>query len=197
MKIELEEVQDYWMDPSDEGNQPMSYITSNRNDRRSGILLDAMPTLELKNNARILEVGCNIGRNLDMLRRKGYTNLSGVEINYEAVQLMKDHYGKTFQASEIANSSIENYPIKFGGFDLIFTMAVLMHLPYDSDWVFDKLVKGTKKYLLIIEEEDCVKSWSHYPRDYKKMFENLGMKQMYELKNVFESGDYTLRVFKK
>ncbi|MCH2666131.1 hypothetical protein MK139_17565 [bacterium] len=46
----------------------------------------------LPSDARILEIGCNAGRNLDYLFRAGYTNLWGIEIGSAAVEM----FGATF-----------------------------------------------------------------------------------------------------
>jgi len=58
--------------------------------------------IPLSKHTRILELGCNVGRNLNYLRSKGFTNLTGIELNSEAVK-------NSLKGFKIFNSSIEDY----------------------------------------------------------------------------------------
>ena len=57
-------------------------------------------------------------------------------------------------------------------------MAVLEHLPKESEWIFEKMVKHSK-HIITIEDEKSINKIC-FPRNYKKIFEDLGMKQIYE-----------------
>lgn len=51
-------------------------------------------------SAGILELGCNVGKNLNTAYQAGYRNLEDIEINPEAVEILK----KTFpEMSSFAN----------------------------------------------------------------------------------------------
>jgi 2-polyprenyl-3-methyl-5-hydroxy-6-metoxy-1,4-benzoquinol methylase len=65
-------------------------------------------------------------------------------------------------------------------YDAVFTMAVLEHIHSDSEWVFEEIVQVSKKYLITMEDERTV-SWRHFPRQYKKIFEKVGTKQIEEI----------------
>ncbi|GEL78473.1 hypothetical protein TMU01_27080 [Tenuibacillus multivorans] len=59
----------------------------------------------------------------------------------------------------------------------MFSMAVLEHIHTDNDWVLEQIARITKSHLIVIESE----SWDserHFPRNYKKIFESLGFKQI-------------------
>jgi hypothetical protein len=47
----------------------------------------------------------------------------------------------------------------------------------DSDFLFSEMVRITNRYLITIEDERGV-SWRYFPRNYKKIFKSLGMKQV-------------------
>jgi hypothetical protein len=69
------------------GNNPQDYV---RATRRSQALLEII--CDLPTDARILEVGCNAGRNLAYLFDHGYTGVEGVEINPYAVDLLRSTF---------------------------------------------------------------------------------------------------------
>ena len=169
-------IHDYWKSPQDKANQPLAYISSKG---KSEYLLKKMESFY--NDYSILEIGCNIGRNLDHLYRSGFTNLSGIEISENALIEFKKKYKKTYDNVSLYNLSVENFFFRnykdSPQFDVIFTMAVLEHLHNDSQWVFEKMAEQTRYYILTIEDEKSI-SWKHFPRNYKKVFEKHGMKQI-------------------
>ena len=131
-----------------------------------------------KKHDKILELGSGTGRNLHYLLSSGYDNVFGIEISPKAIDLMKQKYSDILN---VWNDSIENKikDIKTGEFDIVFSMAVLMHIHRDSEWVFNEIVRVTKRYLITIEEEKKGgKGRKHLPRNFKKIFEDLGMKQV-------------------
>jgi len=141
-------------------------------------------------DARILEPGCNVGRNLNYLFKCGFTNLEGIELSKDALELLKKSYPEMARHITIHDRSIEEIITSFkdNAFDIVYTMAVLQHIHPASEWVFSEIVRITNSFLITMEGEDYV-SWRHFPRNYKKIFESLGMKQV-EAYNSF-------RVFKK
>ncbi|ABF71280.1 p028 [Rhizobium phage 16-3] len=58
--------------------------------------------------------------------------------------------------------------------DVIFTMAVLVHLPPESEWVFKEIAKKAKKKIIVFESEgDEDVSERHFLRHYKHIFQRL------------------------
>ena len=75
-------------------------------------------------DARILEVGANVGYQLEGLRRIGYRNLYGIELQRYAVEKAKAlHPGV-----DIIQGQATDLPFKDGYFDLVFTSGVLIHI---------------------------------------------------------------------
>jgi 2-polyprenyl-3-methyl-5-hydroxy-6-metoxy-1,4-benzoquinol methylase len=135
----------------------------------------------VKTNASIIELGCDVGRNLYQLWQAGYKNLAGVEINEDVVRLMKERFPE--MRPIIYQGSIEDRIKELQEYDLVFTVAVLEHIHRDSEWVFPEIAKRARM-LITIEGEKKNVSELHFPRNYKNVFEALGLHQIYE--KVFE-----------
>ena len=56
-------------------------------------------------------------------------------------------------------------------------MAVLQHIPPENDEVFAHIARLGKYNLLTIEDESYSSS-RHFPRNYKVVFEKLGLRQI-------------------
>jgi len=86
----------------------------------------------VKNNDSILEIGTNVGRNLNCIYENGFLNLHGIEINKQAVELMKKYY-QNLQVNMLVGP-VENKikQIKNKQMSLTFSMAVLMLLRITS-----------------------------------------------------------------
>lgn len=189
-RVTINDLHEHWRYP-DKANKPEDYLKPLE---RSEFLYQQIKDF-IPHHAKILELGCNVGRNLAYLRDKGYSNLTGIEINHNAIALgtQKGNFGYI----TVIESSIEDYfrPMRLG-FDLIFTMAVLEYLHPKSDYIFRDMARASK-YILTIEDE-ASKSFQHTPRNYKKIFEDLGMTQILEQDcgTIFPK-KMMLRLFKK
>ena len=193
--LSREKLYSYWKTPNDRWNSPELYLQGHE---RSEFLVSIVKRY-LNHEDSILEVGCNVGRNMQFLFDAGFRNLSAVEISAKALELMKLKFPIIAKSSRIYNSTIEDWVQSCSSlqFDLIFAMAVLEHLHWDSDWVFSYLSKMSKKYLVIIEDEWQVSN-RHFPRNYKDIFENLGMTQLEEINCIHIPGlnkNFFARVF--
>jgi pseudaminic acid biosynthesis-associated methylase len=78
-------------------------------------------------DARILEVGCNIGNQLVLLQQMGYTNLFGVEIQTYALELARSRTRNIGLRQGSVFYIPENRP-----FDLVFTSRVLIHISIED-----------------------------------------------------------------
>lgn len=167
-----DDLHNYWRNP-DTMNDPATYLDS---EERSAFLLSLVKQ-HVGTDAAVIELGCNVGRNLHYLWQGGYRNLSGVEINEQAIKLMHEHFPD--MKIPVYQGTIEDRIKELGKHDLVFTMAVLEHIHHDSEWVFGEIARITKKTLITIEDEKHT-SMRHFPRNYKKVFESLGLRQVYE-----------------
>ena len=100
--------------------------------------------LDKLNVDRILEVGCNVGNQLLLLKKMGYTNLWGIELQEYAVEIAR----KRTSGINIAKGSAFDIPYKNKFFDLVFTSGVLIHIsPDDIDKVLIEIYRCTNKYI--------------------------------------------------
>ena len=98
--------------------------------------------LDKLNVDRILEVGCNVGNQLLVLEKMGYTNLWGIELQGYAVEIAR----KRTSGINIAKGSAFDIPYKDNFFDLVFTSGVLIHIsPDDIDKVLDEIHRCTNR----------------------------------------------------
>ena len=100
-------------------------------------------------SASLLELGCNVGRNLNAAYQAGYRNLEGIEINPEAVEILKKTFLKWLQLHNIQLGRIEDYIRSIESRDCIFTMAVLVHIHPSSDWIFAEMANRVKTLILV------------------------------------------------
>jgi len=189
----------YWRNPPPEDrNCPMNYYKPDGWIRSGYLARYVSNTLTLPKDARIFEVGSGVGRNLAVLKFAGYDHLSGVELSQNSIDTMRAMMPILTQTNIRPGPAEDVLPsIMPLAFDLVFTMAVLEHLPPESETVFAEIVRITRKYVLTIEDEQCI-SFRHFPRNYKRVFEKLGLKQIdFEKKLVALPRSFRLRLFVK
>lgn len=103
---------------------------------------------EIAKNASLLEVGCNTGNQLSLLRQMGWSNLSGIELQPYAL--------------EVAQSRLPDVAFKLGSalalpcgdasFGLVFTSGVLIHIaPADLPRAMDEIYRTTREYIWGLE----------------------------------------------
>jgi SAM-dependent methyltransferase len=165
-----EVLHEFWRQPAPPQNNPHNYIGPIG---RSQALLELIR--ELPPEARILEVGCNVGRNLAHLHDNGYRHVEGVEINPHAVALLRSTYPQLADVPIHLGPAEEVLPtLPDDGYDLVFTMAVLEHIHPDSSIVFDELVRLGRS-VLAIEPPPGRGSHRTFPHDIPKIFQSRGL----------------------
>lgn len=179
---------DYWLNPTPE-NLPHEYL---KDAGRSKMLVDVIKhKIGLEHDRTILEVGCNVGRNLRYLDKAGYTQLAGVDVNPKALELAKVECCYMLGAIEEVLPRIKQ------PYGLVFTMAVLQHIPPENDSVFEHVARLGKYNLLVIEDEISHHGTRHFPRNYKDVFEGHGMTQIKGWRNLRDlSKRFVMRWFR-
>ena len=108
---------------------------------RTQLYSEFLNNLELN---QILEVGCNVGNQLNLLKKMGYLDLWGIELQDYAVEFAR----KRTSGFNIVKGTAFDIPFKNGFFDLVFTAGVLIHIsPNDIDTVLDEIYRCTNKYI--------------------------------------------------
>ncbi len=99
-------------------------------------------------DARILEVGCNVGTQLLMLQSMGFTNLHGIEIQDYALQRARGR----LPAAVLRQASALAIPYSDRFFDLVFTSGVLIHIaPADLPLALGEIRRCAKHWIWGIE----------------------------------------------
>lgn len=112
-----------------------------------GVNREQMNTEFLKNipkDAKILEVGCNVGAQLQILQKMGFTNLYGIEIQWYAVEKAKS----ITKNINILQGSGFDIPFRDNYFDLVYTSGVLIHInPADLPVIMKEISRCSKSYI--------------------------------------------------
>jgi len=157
--------------------KPADYLAVN--DGRSAKVVELMKRCEI--NGPILELGCNCGRNLDALWQAGFRELSGIEINEDAVLSISEAYPEMATDSKIYNLPMEDAlpALPTGSLEAVFSLAVLMHLSPRSEWVFDHIARVSSKFIITLEHEHYDGSY-FFARNYAEVFKPRGFECVYE-----------------
>ena len=119
--------------------------------KRFGITKDTMNDNFLKDipkDAKILEVGTNIGNQIFHLQSQGFTNLYGIEIQDRAINYAKH---RTDNLNIIKGDALD-IPFKDNYFDIVFTHGVLIHIsPENIIKVIDEIYRVSNKYIWGLE----------------------------------------------
>lgn len=139
---------------------------------------------DIDRKSKILEVGCNVGLNLQILQKMGFKNLHGIELNKKALQIAQERNPKAI----FVNSSIEDYQSK-EKYDLVFTAGVLIHIhPLTLELVIRKIIDLSSQYVFGFEyysdKLEEIKYRDHSNVCWKQDFPLLFMKLFPQLKIV-------------
>jgi pseudaminic acid biosynthesis-associated methylase len=108
----------------------------------------------IEKDARILEIGANIGLQLQGLQKMGLSNLFGLELQAYALQESKRRVRKI---SMIQGSAFQ-LPFKDAQFDLVFTSGVLIHIhPSDLRRALQEIRRCSRRWIWGFEyfSEEC------------------------------------------
>ncbi len=145
-------------------------------------------------DAAILEIGCGSGRHLEHLRKQGFKNLTGIDINDESFAVMNEQYPKLAETGSFETGAIEDLIPEFADdeFDVVYSVETLQHIHPDDDWVFEALGRITADLLVTAENEgnspergrgEATVSYVNeefplYHRNWKEVFSELGFAQL-------------------
>lgn len=120
----------------------------------------------------VLDLGCNCGYYLSLVKKEGYTNLSGIDISPVALKYGQEHFD--LKGVDLINGSFENVLpelISTGKkFDLIYTLGATVELVHPSSDIIRHICSLSEKYVILIINE-----WGHsYPRFWEYEFSRNG-----------------------
>ena len=197
--VDSNDVREAWVDRS--GAYSPTYYAHYGPDETSEVV---RATIErrLGPDTRVLEVGCGVGRHLAALAEAGFSALSGVDVNEDALDVLAETYPELAAVGEFHAETIEAYLQEVGtdAFDAAFSVETLQHIHPDSEWVFAELARVTGDLLVTVENESGeAGTVNHvddqvplYYRDWQRVFTELG----YEETESVERKRDTVRVFR-
>ena len=107
--------------------------------------------LSLPPAAAVLEVGCNVGMNLEALTRTLPSRLFGVDLNEHALRTLTGTPALAGRARVLAGEG-QRLPFGDGSVDLAFTCGVLIHVhPDDLLEACREIVRVSRRYVLCAE----------------------------------------------
>lgn len=96
----------------------------------------------------VLEVGCNIGNKLALLKNLGIDDLTGIEPSNFAISEGKKRYAFI----SFKQGTVFNLPFTNGSFDLVFTAGVLIHInPRDLSKAMNEITRVARKWIMGFE----------------------------------------------
>jgi len=98
--------------------------------------------------AKVLEVGCNVGGNLRWFIDRVPGGVHGVDINPRSIDVLRELVPEV----QAAVGSARRLDFPDESFDLVFTVAVLIHVPDEGlAEAIDELVRTSSRWILIAE----------------------------------------------
>jgi len=96
--------------------------------------------------ARILDFGCGFGQILKELRRLGYKNIFGADVDKEAIRFCKSQGFSVIDISDL-NKFVHNYKSYF---DMIIMSHVVEHIPKDE------IISTLRKLKQVLKDEGII-----------------------------------------
>jgi pseudaminic acid biosynthesis-associated methylase len=103
---------------------------------------------DIPRSASILEVGCNLGNQLILLKQMGFENLTGIEIHSDIVKEAQTRV----PWAHVSEGSALNIPFGDASFDLVFTSGLLIHIaPRDLATVMNEIHRCARSWIWGLE----------------------------------------------
>ncbi|MCU0916950.1 MAG: class I SAM-dependent methyltransferase [Planctomycetes bacterium] len=126
---------------------------------------------DIPRDALVLEVGCNVGNQLVLLRSLGFTRVWGLELIPEAAERARQRVGNRVTTGSALSMPFEDN----GGFDVIMTCWCLSHIaPADIARAGSEIRRLARKYIFCTENyaptENCTIKDYLWQRDHRKLW---------------------------
>jgi len=186
----------FWIGAEKEGDR--GYTTFMKIDDKALFLIENLKKLIDRKDMSILDIGCNVGRFLNVLAEDGCHNLTGIDINELAINDSYSVYPKLTNNAKMYSTTIQSFlsSSKDNSFDIIYTYGATVELIHPTYPLIKNLARVSKKYIcfFISESQAYVRFWEY---EFKKNGFELLLKEPYCYKNLSDDCDQILYIFRK
>jgi SAM-dependent methyltransferase len=133
--------------------QPDNFIALDAHSSRA--LCDAVERYASSNDAPILDLGCNVGRHLDVLRRRGFTKLTGVDAMAAALDRMSVEFPETAKSAKLRHDLFQRFLRQQPDqdFDLLYSHGATIQLVHPSFDIVKHMCRVTRNHVVLILNE--------------------------------------------
>ena len=110
--------------------------------------IEVIKKLRLKKNSKILDIGCGIGRTLNVFRKNGFYNSIGIDNSKKALALCKERNLMLGKDVFLIDAKKTKFPNK--KFDLVFEEGLLEHFKNFQPFV-DEMCRISGNYVVLIQ----------------------------------------------
>ena len=186
--MDADEVRRAWATRS--GAYSPAYYAYHGPDATSEWVVGAV-TARLDETATVLEIGCSSGRHLERFRRAGFDSLAGIELNPEALTVMRENFPELAAQATFHHGDAEEILADWeaNAVDVVYSVETLQHLPATA---FDEIARVAGELIVTAENEGDAESSDGvvgevalvadgvplYYRDWGRVFERRGFVQV-------------------
>jgi len=98
----------------------------------------------------ILEVGCGVGVQLELLAKDGFTDLWGIDISKTAIDVARENPSLASVSANLMKGSVFDLPASIGDkkFDIVFTSGLLIHLQQEEmELAMEQIYNASSRYI--------------------------------------------------
>ncbi|QIO23426.1 bifunctional 2-polyprenyl-6-hydroxyphenol methylase/3-demethylubiquinol 3-O-methyltransferase UbiG [Haloarcula sp. JP-L23] len=150
--MDSNDVRSEWAERS--GEYSPTYYAHYGPDETSELVQSILET-EVGREASVLEVGCGVGRHLAALADAGFSDLTGVDVNPAALDVLAETYPELAETGSFHAEAIEEYAtdVADDAFDAVYSVETLQHIHPDVEWVFDDIARIAGELVVTVENE--------------------------------------------
>ncbi|MCX7310053.1 MAG: class I SAM-dependent methyltransferase [Afipia sp.] len=163
-------------------------------DSDAKLLLDWVERVCPDRSASIFDIGCNCGRHMINLWRRGYRNITGVDAMKSALKLFADREPDIFAASEVHHDLFQRFLLKQPdrSFDLTYSHGATIELVHPSFDVVAHMCRVTKTHICLLLVPNNV-----FRREWIKQFAAHGFTSVHCEEPIAPDSDLSLIILRR
>jgi SAM-dependent methyltransferase len=160
----------------------------------SDILMKEVEELVSGPVARVLDLGCNVGRHMNVLAERGFRNLYGVDVQSEALRLMPEVFPALKGIAKVTEATFQDYlpGVEDGFFEVVFTCGATVEVVSPSFPICREMARVASRGVVLNISE----SGHAYPRQWEKEFARADFILTKLLRPIAAGEGATLMVFR-